>query len=73
MIDLTSVLCIDTNKNVSFSDEMNGRRVQIQYLDRPKEETDIERFKFLLNFGKHLQMMTNLPKSKEQLDCYSTQ
>ena len=50
MIDLTSVLCIDTNKNVSFSDEMNGRRVQIQYLDRPKEETDIERFKFFAEF-----------------------
>ncbi|HFI0694977.1 TPA: phage resistance protein [Streptococcus suis] len=50
MIDLTSVLCIDTNKNVSFSDEMNGRRVQIQYLDRPKEETDIERFEFFAEF-----------------------
>ena len=50
MIDLTSVLCIDTNKNVSFSEEMNGRRVQIQYLDRPKEETDIERFKFFAEF-----------------------
>lgn len=50
MIDLTSVLCIDTNKNVSFSEEMNGRRVQIQYLDRPKEETDIERFQFFSEF-----------------------
>lgn len=29
---------------------MNGRRVQIQYLDRPKEETDIERFKFFAEF-----------------------
>lgn len=43
LVYLTSVLCIDTNRNVSLSDEMNGRKVLIQYKDRPKGETDLER------------------------------
>ncbi|HEM5232623.1 TPA: hypothetical protein U1335_002213, partial [Streptococcus suis] len=62
MIDLTSVLCIDTNKNVSFSDEMNGRRVQIQYLDRPEEETDLERFKFFAEFWETFANNDHSPK-----------
>lgn len=41
--NLTSVLCIDTNRTVALSDEMNGRKVLIQFKDRPKTETDYER------------------------------
>ncbi|HEM3442736.1 TPA: phage resistance protein [Streptococcus suis] len=43
LVYLTGVLCIDTNRNVSLSDEMNGRKVLIQYKDRPENETDLER------------------------------
>ncbi|CNE66798.1 TPA: phage resistance protein [Streptococcus agalactiae] len=43
MVNLTSVLCIDTNRTVALSDEMNGRKVLIQFKDRPKTETDYER------------------------------
>ena len=43
LVMLSSVLCIDTNRNVSLSDEMNGRKVLIQYKDRPSGETDLER------------------------------
>lgn len=43
LVYLTSVLCIDTNRNVSLSDEMNGRKVLIQYKDRPKGEDPLER------------------------------
>lgn len=43
MVHLTSVLCIDTNRNVSLSDEMNGRKILIQYKDRPAGESDLER------------------------------
>ena len=43
MVYLTSVLCIDTNRNVSLSDEMNGRKILIQYKDRPEGESDMER------------------------------
>lgn len=43
LVMLSSVLCIDTNRNVSLSDEMNGRKVLIQYKDRPYGETDLER------------------------------
>ena len=43
LVMLSSVLCIDTNRNVSLSDEMNGRKVLIQYKDRPPGETDLER------------------------------
>ena len=43
LVMLSSVLCIDTNRNVSLSDEMNGRKVLIQYKDRPATETDQER------------------------------
>ena len=43
LVLLSSVLCIDTNRNVSLSDEMNGRKVLIQYKDRPVGETDLER------------------------------
>ena len=41
LVMLSSVLCID--RNVSLSDEMNGRKVLIQYKDRPYGETDLER------------------------------
>ena len=43
LVQLSSVLCIDTNRNVALSDEMNGRKVLIQYQDRPEQETDLER------------------------------
>lgn len=43
LVHLTSVLCIDTNRNVSLSDEMNGRKILIQYKDRPEGESDLER------------------------------
>ncbi|MGI1782417.1 phage resistance protein, partial [Streptococcus uberis] len=43
MVTLSSVLCVDTNRTVALSDEMNGRKVLIQFKDRPKEETDFER------------------------------
>lgn len=43
LVYLTSVLCIDTNRNVSLSDEMNGRKILIQYKDRPSTEGDLER------------------------------
>lgn len=42
-VNLTSVLCVDTNRTVALSDEMDGRKVLIQFKNRPKEETDIER------------------------------
>ncbi|EGJ26933.1 hypothetical protein Javan425_0045 [Streptococcus phage Javan425] len=43
MVTLSSVLCVDTNRTVALSDEMNGRKVLIQFKDRPKKETDYER------------------------------
>lgn len=43
MVTLSAVLCIDTNRTVALSDEMNGRKVLIQFRDRPDGETDIQR------------------------------
>lgn len=43
LVTLSSVLCIDTNRTVALSDEMDGRKVLIQYKDRPYQETDVER------------------------------
>lgn len=43
MVTLSAVLCIDTNRTVALSDEMNGRKVLIQFRDRPEDETDIQR------------------------------
>lgn len=43
LVTLSSVLCVDTNRTVALSDEMDGRKVLIQYQDRPLNETDIER------------------------------
>lgn len=60
LIDLTSVLCIDTNKKVLLSDEMNGRKVLIQYQDRPKGETDLERQNI---FAPYWEAFTNPDKS----------
>lgn len=60
LVLLTSVLCIDTNKNVSLSDEMNGRRVLIQYQNRPEGETDLEREAF---FREYWQAFTHRDKS----------
>lgn len=42
-VNLTAVLCIDTNRTVALSDEMNGRKVLIQFRDRPDGETDVQR------------------------------
>ena len=56
---LTGVLCIDTNRTVALSDEMNGRKVLIQYQDRPSNETDIERENF---FRKYWESFTELDK-----------
>lgn len=42
-VNLTAVLCIDTNRTVALSDEMNGRKVLIQFRDRPEGETDVQR------------------------------
>ncbi len=60
MVNLTSVLCIDTNRTVALSDEMNGRAVLIQYRNRPEEETDLEREK---NFEEYWQAFTEMDKS----------
>ncbi|MDG3141920.1 phage resistance protein [Streptococcus suis] len=60
LIDLTSVLCIDTNKKVLLSDEMNGRKVLIQYQDRPKGETDLQRHNIFAPFW---EAFTNPDKS----------
>lgn len=43
MVTLSAVLCIDTNRTVALSDEMNGRKVLIQFRDRPEGETDVQR------------------------------
>lgn len=59
LVFLTGVLCIDTNRTVALSDEMNGRKVLIQYQDRPSNETDIERENF---FRKYWESFTELDK-----------
>ncbi|MBF0788205.1 phage resistance protein [Streptococcus sp. 19428wC2_LYSM12] len=60
LVHLSSVLCIDTNRTVALSDEMNGRKVLIQYQDRPEGETDFEREEA---FAKYWQAFTNRDKS----------
>lgn len=60
LVHLSSVLCIDTNRTVALSDEMNGRKVLIQYQDRPEDETDFEREEV---FAKYWQAFTNRDKS----------
>lgn len=66
LVYLTSVLCIDTNRNVSLSDEMNGRKVLIQYKDRPKGETDLEREQA---FEKYWKAFTDQDKSPKIEGC----
>lgn len=60
LVYLTSVLCIDTNRNVALSEEMNGRKVLIQYKDRPENETDLEREAI---FRPYWEAFTELDKS----------
>lgn len=60
LVNLSSVLCIDTNRTVALSDEMNGRKILIQYQDRPEGETDFEREEI---FAKYWQAFTNRDKS----------
>ncbi|HEL2403027.1 TPA: phage resistance protein [Streptococcus suis] len=60
LVSLSSVLCIDTNRTVALSDEMNGRKILIQYQDRPEGETDFEREEI---FAKYWQTFTNRDKS----------
>lgn len=60
LVNLTSVLCIDTNRTVALSDEMNGRKILIQYQDRPENETDFEREEI---FAKYWQAFTLRDKS----------
>ena len=66
LVYLTSVLCIDTNRNVSLSDEMNGRKVLIQYKDRPKGETDLEREQA---FEKYWEAFTDQDKEPKIEGC----
>ncbi|HFI0292917.1 TPA: phage resistance protein [Streptococcus suis] len=66
LVQLSSVLCIDTNRNVSLSDEMNGRKVLIQYQDRPEDETDIEREAI---FSEYWQAFTHPDKSPKIDGC----
>lgn len=60
LVNLSSVLSIDTNRTVAFSDEMNGRKVLIQYQDRPQGETDLERERY---FSQYWNAFTNQDKS----------
>lgn len=66
MVYLTSVLCIDTNRNVSLSDEMNGRKILIQYKDRPEGESDLEREEA---FEEYWQAFTNQDKEPNVEGC----
>ncbi|HEM3492041.1 TPA: phage resistance protein [Streptococcus suis] len=66
IVQLSSVLCIDTNRNVSLSDEMNGRKVLIQYQDRPEGETDAEREAI---FAEYWQAFTHPDKSPKIEGC----
>ncbi|HEM6454415.1 TPA: phage resistance protein [Streptococcus suis] len=66
LVQLSSVLCIDTNRNVSLSDEMNGRKVLIQYQDRPEDETDAEREAI---FSEYWQAFTHPDKSPKIDGC----
>lgn len=66
LVYLTSVLCIDTNRIVSLSEEMNGRKILIQYRDRPNDETDQEREEA---FKKYWQAFTECDKSPKIEGC----
>lgn len=66
LVYLTSVLCIDTNRIVSLSEEMNGRKILIQYRDRPSDETDQEREEA---FEKYWQAFTECDKSPKIEGC----
>lgn len=66
LVYLTGVLCVDTNKNVSLSDEMNGRKVLIQYQNRPEGETDTEREAI---FSEYWQAFTHQDKSPRIEGC----
>ena len=66
LVYLTSVLCIDTNRNVSLSDEMNGRKILIQYKNRPDGETDMEREEI---FEEYWQAFTQSDKSPKIEGC----
>lgn len=66
LVYLTSVLCIDTNRIVSLSEEMNGRKILIQYKDRPSGETDQEREEV---FEKYWQAFTECDKSPKIEGC----
>lgn len=66
LVQLSSVLCIDTNRNVSLSDEMNGRKVLIQYQDRPEDETDAEREAI---FSEYWQAFTHPDKAPKIDGC----
>lgn len=66
LVYLTSVLCIDTNRNVSLSDEMNGRKILIQYKNRPEGETDLEREKL---FEEYWQAFTQPDKTPKIEGC----
>ncbi|HFI0337601.1 TPA: phage resistance protein [Streptococcus suis] len=66
LVQLSSILCIDTNRNVSLSDEMNGRKVLIQYQDRPEGETDAEREAI---FAEYWQAFTHPDKSPKIDGC----
>lgn len=66
LVNLTSVLCVDTNRTVALSDEMNGRKVLIQFKDRPKDETDIQRERF---FKKYWDAFTYKDKSPKIETC----
>ena len=65
-VTLSSVLCIDTNRTVALSDEMNGRKVLIQFKDRPSEETDIEREEF---FSKYWNAFADKNKNPKISGC----
>ena len=66
LVYLTSVLCIDTKRIVSLSEEMNGRKILIQYKDRPSGETDQEREEV---FEKYWQAFTECDKSPKIEGC----
>jgi hypothetical protein len=66
MVNLTSVLCVDTNRTVALSDEMDGRKVLIQFKDRPKKETDIEREQI---FKKYWNAFTDRDKNPKNSGC----
>lgn len=65
-VNLTSVLCVDTNRTVALSDEMDGRKVLIQFKDRPKNETDIKRERI---FKKYWDVFTTKDKNPDISGC----